>query len=110
MCKRASFIYRNNKKGLVEILVHDLDSHGNTQAFYPECTEEAGWYEGHYLPSGELECRIPSGQGRDIAAEKDIRKRYPTYADFEKEMIEMIGTFGSGSASGHGGPATCKSL
>ena len=84
MCKLASFLYRKSEASGLEICLDDVVSHSNTQANHPDKTERAGWYEGHYLPSGEIECRTPDG--RDNEAEEKLRDRYPTFwallADF----------------------------
>jgi hypothetical protein len=79
MCQMASFLYRN--KSELEIKVYQLDSHSGTQ-LHLGLTEAMGWYEGHYLPHGEILCRTP--KGNDELAEKELERRYPTFIRFLK--------------------------
>jgi hypothetical protein len=76
----ASFLYKNSEENGVEIRVWDLCSHSDTQSRL-RLTEKAGWYEGHYLPDGEIECRKPY-VNKDNEAEIEIRRRYKTFAKF----------------------------
>src|SRR4030067_3739828 len=88
MCKMASFLYRRSEAAGVETRFHDLISHSETQAHFPECTEAAGWYEAHYTPDGEIECRTPDG--RDTEAEAEIRRRWPTFWVMLEQVPENV--------------------
>lgn len=78
MCRLASFLH-NPKKS--EICVQNIVDHGATaQAL--KITESMGWYEGHYLPNGEIQCRIPDGLDPVMAAE--VLRRWPSFTDFFK--------------------------
>ena len=100
MCERISFLYRTNYSGSVSLAVYDLESHGNTQAFFPELTEKEEWYEGHYTPN-KIECRTPAG--RDRLAEKFLADNWPSYAAFDAYVCaELLGHSGAGTASGSG--------
>ena len=79
MCRMASFLYRATRTG-VEVAVYDLTSHSKTQEHYPGKTEAKGWYEGHYTPDGELQCRTPTG--RDAVSESLMRDKWPTFRVF----------------------------
>jgi hypothetical protein len=84
MCRTASFLYKN--KSELEIRVYQLESHSETQSAL-KLTEAKGWYEGHYTPDGKVECRSPSG--RDIFAEKELKRRYPTFNRFLKWALKQ---------------------
>jgi len=56
-----------------------LMSHGDTQQNL-KLTEKAGWFEGHYLPNGEIQCRIPDSVS--LEAQEEIKRRYPSFKDF----------------------------
>ena len=76
MCKTASFLYKATSAG-VEFAVWDLSSHSKTQTHFSANTEKCGWYEGHYTPNGEIECRTPGD--RDKLSEAWIKEKYPTF-------------------------------
>jgi uncharacterized protein YjbI with pentapeptide repeats len=78
MCQLASFLYKHDEYGL-ELAVYDLVSHSNTQKHTGK-TEKMGWYEGHYIPDNEIECRTP--EGRDSEAEDKLRELYPNFIKF----------------------------
>jgi ankyrin repeat protein len=76
MCRFASF--KHNPK-LVEVVVADWFSHGNTEKLTGK-TELQGWYDGHYLMDGDIECRVPVGVDRVM---KDwVKRQWPTFTDF----------------------------
>ena len=80
MCKLASFVYKYRPTdGSVDLGVFDLESHSNTQEGL-NLRESAGWYEGHYIPSGEIECRTPTGLNHE--AMKYIKEKWPTFDAF----------------------------
>ena len=79
MCKLASYLWKKSEAMGVEIKIWDIVSHGNTQE-HLKLTEKAGWYEGHYLPNGTIECRVLDGVSQD--ASDEIKRRYPTFMDF----------------------------
>jgi hypothetical protein len=78
MCQLASFLYKHDETGL-ELAVYDLVSHSNTQEHTGK-TEKMGWFEGHYTPKNEIECRTP--EGRDTEAEDKLRELYPNFIKF----------------------------
>ena len=79
MCKMASFFHRKTDGMGLEIKVWDLCGHGETQE-HLKLTDKAGWFEGHYLPDGEVVCRIPDGEDKERAEE--VKRRYPTFNAF----------------------------
>jgi len=79
MCKFASFKHNPNQPSGYDIRVADLFSHGNTEKILG-LTEKQGWYDGHYLPSGTVEFRIPGGTS-EVAVES-VKERWPTFMDF----------------------------
>ena len=78
MCRFASF--KHNPK-LVEVVVADWFSHGRTEKLTDK-TEKTGWYDGHYLPNGTVECRIPDETGRDLVMADWVKRQWPTFVDF----------------------------
>lgn len=86
MCRLASFLHNPSKQ---LIAVWDLQRHSQTQE-HLGLTEAMGWYEGHYLPNGEILCRIPgtdstnvvAGYTHDDVMEAWIREKYPIFVDF----------------------------
>jgi hypothetical protein len=76
MCQFISF--KHNPK-LMEIAVADWFSHGRTEKLTGK-TEKTGWYDGHYLPSGTVQCRIPDGTDRVM--EERIKRKWPTFYSF----------------------------
>ena len=86
MCKMASFLYKNSEANGVEIAVYKLDSHSDTQRAL-KLTEKMGWFEGHYTPSGEIECRKPNGIDNDAMAE--IKRRYKNFNAFLKWALKQ---------------------
>ena len=85
MCEMISFIYKY-EDSKIDIKVYDLMSHSDTQKYYPELTENLGWYEGHYTTK-KIECRIPQGRNED--AEKQLKYDYPTFIDFVKYCLKQ---------------------
>lgn len=83
MCRLASFIYNPKTQ---EIKIGDIISHASTYDItgMREC---AGWYEGHYLPDGEIQCRTPLDSGNDTVMEEEARRRWPSFTDFFKWCI-----------------------
>jgi hypothetical protein len=95
----ASYIYKHDESLGLQIKVWKLDGHGETQQHYPECTEAAKWYEGHYLPNGEISCRTPDGV--NAAAQEAVKNRWPTYSAFVQWCLTQdIDTSGSLNLSG----------
>ena len=78
MCQFISFVYRLTDDGL-EVKVHDLGHHDATYRALG-LSEAQNWYEGHYLPSGEIRCRTPGESC--AAAETAIKAKWPTWGDF----------------------------
>ncbi len=79
MCEMMAFFYKDEAND-IEIILGDLTSHSATQEMNPTCTENRGWYEGHYTPGGKVELRTPGG--RNTTAEKWLLEKYPTFGDF----------------------------
>jgi uncharacterized protein YjbI with pentapeptide repeats len=78
MCKMASF-WHNPING--DIAVYDLTSHSGTQEYLK--LNEKLWREGHYLPSGEIECRVCDGDREEQEeCNERLRNRFPTFKDF----------------------------
>ena len=78
MCKTASF-WHNPING--DIAVYDLSSHSVTQEHLK--LNQQIWREGHYLPSGEIECRIAAADRITQAdCNERMRNRFPTFFDF----------------------------
>ena len=80
MCKMASFWHRPDNG---DIAVYDLTSHSNTQKKL-ELNENL-WREGHYLPTGEVECRVvESDRKTQDECNERLKSKYPTFIDFLK--------------------------
>jgi hypothetical protein len=84
----ASFLYKYDvsESADVQLRLYDLESHSLTQKAYPDATEAKGWYEGHYTPDNEIECRTPTG--RRTAAEEWLQRKWPTFEDFIRGLFE----------------------
>ena len=92
MCKLASFLWHDG--AVIEVAVADLQAHSDTQRITGK-TEAMGWFEGHYTPEGELECRKPGGRAKD--AEAVLLQRWPRFVDFFSWAIKQEGvTIGGG--------------
>ena len=78
MCRLISFLYKfENDK--IEIILDDLLSHSETQKSSGK-TETNGYFEGHYLPTGDVECRTPNGVNNEANA--SLKYLYPTFVSF----------------------------
>lgn len=79
MCRLASFFFHRPDAG--DIVVYDLNSHSGT-AKQLELNENV-WCEGHYLPSGEVECRVPPESHVSQAdCDERLKNRFPRFVDF----------------------------
>jgi hypothetical protein len=78
MCEFISFLHRPDNG---DIAVWDLNSHSNTQ--YKLNLHEPLWCEGHYLPDGEIVCRIHDkcGASCDECVER-LRNKFPSFLSF----------------------------
>ena len=78
MCRTCSF-FHNPLTG--DIVVSDLSSHSETEKALKLNLKV--WREGHYLPNGEVECRV-SEEDRVTRDECDARMklRFPTFVSF----------------------------
>ena len=76
MCRMASF-FHNPATG--EIKIYKLDSHSETEQALK--LDLKIWREGHYLPTGEVECRIVVPEDRVTMNECNERllSRFPTF-------------------------------
>jgi len=64
-----------------DIAVYDLTSHSDTQEHLK--LNEKVWREGHYLPSGEIECRLcDCDRIEQDEANERLRNQFPTFKDF----------------------------
>jgi hypothetical protein len=76
----ASF-FHNPMTG--EILIYDLNSHSNTEK-HLKLNPKGPFREGHYLPSGKVECRVVEGE--DLVSQetcnKLLKSRFPTFLSF----------------------------
>ena len=64
-----------------DIAVYDLTSHSSTQKHLK--LNERVWREGHYLPSGEIECRLcDCDRIEPHEANERLRNRFPTFKEF----------------------------
>ena len=78
MCQFISFLHRPDNG---DIVVYDLTSHSGTQKKLG--LSEPLWCEGHYLPTGEIQCRT-TDKNRETqeACEARLKNRFPTFIDF----------------------------
>ena len=78
MCQLISFLHRPDNG---DIAVYDLTSHSNTQKKLG--LTEPLWCEGHYLPNGEIVCRVSdkNKETKDFCNER-LKSRFPTFIDF----------------------------
>ena len=78
MCQFISF-FHNPFTG--EIRVYDLNHHGETETYLK--LDKKIWREGHYLPSGIIECRV-ADEDRITRAECDsrLKERFPSFVEF----------------------------
>lgn len=79
MCKLASFLHNPR---IAQFAVYNLVSHSDTQSKL-NLPESQGWYEGHYLPNGEISCRMPDGNANDMM-NAVAKARWPEFFDFLK--------------------------
>jgi hypothetical protein len=78
MCRFISFLYRPDNG---DITIYDLTSHSNTQ--HKLGLVEPLWCEGHYFPSGEIECRVnDKNRATKEACEERVKSRFPAFFDF----------------------------
>ena len=78
MCQMASFKHNPERQ---EIAVYNLVSHGATEEQTGK-TEASGWYDGHYLPDGTVQCRVPGGE--DAVMDGWVKSQWPTFGAFLK--------------------------
>jgi hypothetical protein len=83
MCRYISFFYSPGSDP-INVQVACLYSHGETEEWLG--LDPADSYEGHYLPDGIVECRLPEGC-RSSISEQAVRDRWPTFAEFETWAI-----------------------
>ena len=80
MCRFASFKFKPAGHVAVRVAA-DLSSHRDIPG--EDGARPNGWREGHYLPTGEIECRtldVDRLTGGDC--EEILRDRWPTFVDF----------------------------
>jgi ankyrin repeat protein len=93
-----SFKHRGRGPGGWELAVADWLSHGNTEKLTGK-TEKQGWYDGHYLLNGEVECRMPGC--RDKGCEAWIKRTWPTAARFMRWCLDHGAGVNSTDESGN---------
>ena len=83
MCKMASFIFGPTEA--MPVRTWALTDHSATRDHYRarDDASRGAWREGHYLPSGEVSCRVLDTDSITSAqAEACVRARWPRFADF----------------------------
>ena len=89
MCRYISFFF-NDASDNPDIRVACLYSHGRTENILG--LDPAGPYtEGHYLPRGDIECRIETG--RSARSEAAIRAKWPTFKAFETWARKQVSPY-----------------
>ena len=86
-----------------EILVYDLNSHSETEKHLGINT--AGPFrEGHYLPSGEVECRVVEDEDSvsQETCNKLLKSRFPTFLSFFRWAIANGGQVVDGDLNLYG--------
>src|SRR3990167_9349166 len=79
MCRFASLLFHVPS---LEFAVSNLLSHSKTFEAL-DLSEQQGWREAHYLPSGEIGCRTIDGDSvSPEAAAKVLREQFPTFPGF----------------------------
>ena len=79
MCKFASLLFHVPS---LDFSVSNLLSHSKTFEAL-NLSEQQGWREAHYLPSGEIGCRTIDGDSvSPEAAAKVLREQFPTFPGF----------------------------
>ena len=86
MCLFISFFHRPDNG---DIALYDLTSHANTQKKL-ELNENL-WREGHYLPNGEIVCRVTDAD-RITQAEcnERLKNKYPTFTEFFNYSMSAV--------------------
>ena len=81
MCRYISFFFDDSVDNPADtVRVACPWSHGRTEKWLG-LNPEGPYTEGHYLPGGIVECRIPFG--KSARAADSIVTKWPTFADFE---------------------------
>jgi hypothetical protein len=89
MCRLASFFFKPDPDNL-EILVSKLDSHSKTEKALS--LNKNLWREGHYLPDGEIECRVLDEDKMTMEECNNIVKtRFPSFVDFWNWALKESG-------------------
>ena len=92
MCRLASF-FHNPSTG--DLAVYDITSHSETEKKLNLNLKI--WWEGHYLPHGEVECRVTD---EDRITQKEcnerLKRQYPTFVKFFNWCIENKAIIGGG--------------
>ena len=78
MCQFISFFHRPDNG---DIAVAVLDGHSETQEKLK--LNENIWREGHYLPNGDVECRVTDAdKTTQEECNERLRSRFPTFLEF----------------------------
>ena len=89
MCRYISFFF-NDASDNPDVKVACLYSHGRTEAILG-LDPKGPYTEGHYLPCGDIECRIETG--RSTRSEAAVRAKWPTFSDFETWARERVSPY-----------------
>jgi hypothetical protein len=78
MCKFISFVFRPDT---MEVFFKNLEHHGETENALPKQARKL-FREGHYLQTGEVECRVQEEDRKSPAECRDeILARWPRFVD-----------------------------
>ena len=91
MCQFASFIF---KPDTMEVRIADLNHHAQTyeRLGLKDGPEPDGWREGHYMPSGEIQCRVIDGDSVTAThAVEIVRAQWSTFPKFFEWAVSELG-------------------
>jgi len=87
MCQFISFMHRPDNG---DVFIYDLSSHSETES---KLENKPLWREGHYLPDGELICRVnPDEKTTEAECVERMKNRFPTFASFFHWCMKEMGT------------------
>ena len=96
MCEMASFIFRPVEDFPVKVWV--LDDHSATREHFgvKDTPARDDWREGHYLPSGEIACRVLAGDTLSAReCNSAVKARWGTFIKFLNWAFEEIAPDGT---------------
>ena len=89
MCQFASFFVNPDT---FEVKVADLNGHSETARILKltDGQKPNGWREGHYLPTGEMECRcLDQDTHTSVECRTILLSRWPRFVDFLTWALEQ---------------------